>query len=152
MSEPQFSQPHSGTAVWQWWWAKVKALAALVKFQNPGTGGAGPWSGFKVWGEIHFRAHDICFHCMFVTNFSGHNKIWGAMPPWLGAWGVPWWSKFYKRDCQKWWTTCIHIVSFVKASAFSLTIFFIADNENNGQSNRCKWHFCRRFKSCCYYH
>ena len=28
------------------------------------------------WEKYIFRGDDFCFHYMFKTNFSGHNKIW----------------------------------------------------------------------------
>ena len=29
----------------------------------------------SLWGQ------DFCFYCMFKTNFSGRNKIWGGTAP-----------------------------------------------------------------------
>jgi len=40
----------------------------------------GPQPGFKFWrGKIHFLwGKDFNIYHMFETNFSEHNKIWGA--------------------------------------------------------------------------
>jgi len=52
---------------------------------------------------------DFYFYLMFETNFSGHNKIWGAqkfvgscsrMPLWLRAW-------FFERKCRSTRVKCI---------------------------------------------
>jgi len=36
--------------------------------------------GFQVWrgSKSILMEHDFCFHYIFETNFSGHNKIWGS--------------------------------------------------------------------------
>ena len=31
--------------------------------------------------DKHLVGQDFCFYYMFKTHFSGHNKIWGALPP-----------------------------------------------------------------------
>jgi len=50
------------------------------------------------------EGQDFGFYSMFKTNFSGRNKIWGALPPnappWLRSWiGQQW---FY-RICRIRW-------------------------------------------------
>ena len=43
----------------------------------------------RLGGTTSLRCQEFCFYYMFETKFSGHNKIWGTLPPWLQAWSAP---------------------------------------------------------------
>ena len=54
--------------------SKQDILIADTNLAEPG-----PQPGFKIWrAKYIFKAKYFCFNHMFKTNFSEHNKIWGA--------------------------------------------------------------------------
>jgi len=115
--------------------AYLYLVSSAAKVCWPSLTGSGPphlgeprYSGFKVWESKNiFKGQEFCFHYMFETNFSGHNKIWEEQknlvgivpkfPPWLRAWFNPhspkrgdaptWQTQFWLRNyCTSIVLTC----------------------------------------------
>jgi len=62
----------------------VHPLHRLLRSHSPCCRPVGRFQ-YLVGHNAFLGGHDFCFHYIFKTNFSGHNKIWGEQNKFTGA-------------------------------------------------------------------